>query len=919
MRTSSPQGDGSWRSQGSRRGRPRGRDIFGTPEVQEVDEVMVDEGVQAGPSGFLMPPPQSRHSRATSLNDMEVASTTTRKRPGYFSAREEDLDPLEMDIDEFVSPARKKQRISVQGPKFASLWEPSRRENWPLAFDPDGTKKEEKVEVKDDDLERVKNELKGLESPAFKLPPSARKDKESNAMQEDQPSPSKPPTKSSETESPFKFEFTKPPASKSSVFGGEKKESNFKPTAVEDVEESKGKESPSKTSEFMQSILSEGKRSPQEQKGETTGSGKHKENGVQQTTSSQSETQTTVPTFSFSQPPSQSTFGGFSQKSPTLPPSEPKPATNGFKFGSDSASTGFSGLGTQTKPTTSTFSFTPSTSNTQKEADKPSSLPVEPSEPSLSASTQSVNGSKDNKTAAGAIEESKPAFAFNFAKPATEEPKKENVPAPVTAAPAFGSSTGGFQFGSSTSKPETETSKPLFGAPATTIATTTAPTTNDTTKDPEPAPTQSFGSFGSAMSTSFKFGQPTAQQSQPPAEEPPKKESPPVAAASAVPQELDDGMDITDSPPASRTASIAGLAPSSFKFPIPTSNPTAAASSTVEASKGPTFPFNTSAPVFNAGTSGQINGMPEKPAIASFSFGAPAPPATAEEKKPTAPGTPAFTFGGTTSTPSFGGFGSAFSKKEVSTTEKKPAGGSGFGFGSNVSTPTFGQPVKPVETKPLFGGGQSSVPTFGGNSAPVFGGAGFGASTKPQGLTSPPVQVSSPAPSTGFNFSFNTGGNAPTFGGLSTSAANPPTFGNAPTTTGPAPAFNPAPFTFGGSAAAAPINNPFASQPQQVTSPAAFPSISSAPVSPQNPQLSAFPPVQSPFGAPQNMFGNNPAAAANPGFQFSGQNALPASPIFTLGSSSMQRSSSDAGPNNASPGGRRIAQPGRRRLNRGGR
>jgi hypothetical protein len=38
--------------------------------------------------------------------------------------------------------------------------------------------------------------------------------------------------------------------------------------------------------------------------------------------------------------------------------------------------------------------------------------------------------------------------------------------------------------------------------------------------------------------------------------------------------------------------------------------------------------------------------------------------------------------------------------------------------------------------------------------------------------------------------------------------------------------------------------------------------------------------------------------------------------MFTLGSSQMQRSSSDAGPNNASPSGRKFAQPGRRRLNR---
>ena len=55
----------------------------------------------------------------------EGDGTLRRKRPGYFSAREEDLDPLEMDIDDFVTPLRKKQRTSVslhQGPKFAALW-----------------------------------------------------------------------------------------------------------------------------------------------------------------------------------------------------------------------------------------------------------------------------------------------------------------------------------------------------------------------------------------------------------------------------------------------------------------------------------------------------------------------------------------------------------------------------------------------------------------------------------------------------------------------------------------------------------------------------------------------------------------------------------------------------------------------------
>ena len=118
MRTSSPQG--SMRSQGGR-GRPRGRDVF-------------DEGVQTGPAGLLAPPPVD--SRGMSVERNEREDTPRRKRPGYFSAREEDLDPLDMDVEDFITPAKKKQRLSVQsGPKFAALWEPSKRENWPLGDD----------------------------------------------------------------------------------------------------------------------------------------------------------------------------------------------------------------------------------------------------------------------------------------------------------------------------------------------------------------------------------------------------------------------------------------------------------------------------------------------------------------------------------------------------------------------------------------------------------------------------------------------------------------------------------------------------------------------------------------------------------------------------------------------------------------
>src|SRR5205814_997470 len=100
--------------------------------------------------------------------------------PGYFSAREEDLDPLEMDVDYFIPHARKKQRTSIslhQGPKFAALWDPSRRENWPLPDEIEKDQQHQQEEKKKDlERERVEDELRGLQSPAFKLPPSARKE-----------------------------------------------------------------------------------------------------------------------------------------------------------------------------------------------------------------------------------------------------------------------------------------------------------------------------------------------------------------------------------------------------------------------------------------------------------------------------------------------------------------------------------------------------------------------------------------------------------------------------------------------------------------------------------------------------------------------------------------------------------------------
>ena len=206
----SPAATGSLRSQRTSQ-RPRGRDVFET-EVQEVDEPMVDEQVKVD-TGFHVPPSPSSH-----------ITPLRRKRPGYFSAREEDLDALDMEIDD-VTPARKKQRLNTR-PKFASLLDPSRRENAPLR---DGEDVKMVYTPHDEELELVKSELKALESPAFILPPSARKGtprKEDDLMDMEQDSP----TKGGEKE--FTFQFGKG----NSTVEITVPESNFEPTTVEDGE-----------------------------------------------------------------------------------------------------------------------------------------------------------------------------------------------------------------------------------------------------------------------------------------------------------------------------------------------------------------------------------------------------------------------------------------------------------------------------------------------------------------------------------------------------------------------------------------------------------------------------------------------------------------------------------------------------------
>ena len=911
MRTASP--GGSWRSQdgATMRGRrPRGRDVFGTPEVQEEEynEPMIDEATQTGngATGLLLPPP----SRGESMSDVD--STPRRKRPGYFSAREEDLDPLEMDLDDFV-PARKKQRTSVsipQGPKFAALWDPARRENWPLGESDEviAKKVQEEMEQRDrEERQRVKEVLKDLENPAFNLPPSARKEKTRTEMDGllEQESPTKqgnegdikfafsnvgkkneefkfelpkktasPPKGVENGSNAFSFDFTNPPTSP------KKAADDFKlslPTSPpKSTTEPEPKDTPSKTSTFMQSILGNAPSKTSAEENMEDIPSNPKENGIK-SPEIPSQSQSSPSKFQFSLPPSQSTIGGLSQESSN----GEKPAMNGgFKFGSFGGSTSFSA----TKQTTSPAHEEP----------KPINPPVAVETPKftfgMSKPVEDVKETtKPDATEKPVEAKSAPTFNFGSSQLKTDVPtmpvfNAQASPNKETTAPTFGTSVGLGGFGSAFKKSDSDKPKPLFGAPS------ISPSTNGTTAKPPPAPTESPAVaprpvFGSGI-TGFTFGKTTPAPAEPPKEEPP----PPPASAPSAPQDLDESMDITDSPPASRAPSFAGIqsdVPSQFPA-FPTSAPTSAPA---------TAPAEAPKLSFNFGTTGtsQVNGT-EKPTLPSFQFssGPAAPPA---EKKT------GFTFGAAAANttfgspapspaPAFGGFAAAFPpKKEEAPAEPTKPVEKPFTFGSTTTAPVFGSTVvNPPEQKAFGAQTTTTAPIFGGNASNVFGNTPAFPSNPP---TSAPV--SSPSSAGAFTFNFNAPApNASSFG------SGGSTFSFTPTT--------------------APVSNPFSNPAPSVTSPpvTGFPGISSAPVSPQNQQLPTFPSVQSPFGQPQqqsqNLFGASTAPAADTNFQFA-QN-IPPSPIFTLGSSQMQRSSSDAGPsNNISPSGRRFAQP-RRRLNR---
>jgi hypothetical protein len=912
MRTASPAG--SFKSQqASARSRPRGRDVF--------DEEMIDEAVQTTPQ-LLLPPPASD---TASMKDVEDSSPR-RKRPGYFSAREEDLDPLEMDIDDFITPARKRQKTSVslhQGPKFAALWEPSRRESWPLS-------EESKVQEEKKDFEereRVKEELKDLQSPAFKLPPSARKEK-FNLMDVEQPSPTRgdenggsafkfttEKRETKDTDDVFKFSMPSTNPKKSVGDGSPSTKFSFpkpstRPTKTADEssipkfqlpisvptldlsypEKSKSEEdpkqngSPSKTSTFMETVLLE--KAPEDQMDDIpTMSEKKTETGVK---SPEIESQSSL--FQFSTGPTQSTFGGMSQESSKLA------VNGGFNFGKDGT-----GFGIKT-----------TVSSAPEAMAKNTTEPVQTQTFNFGLPKKNVEESQSEKPAVEKLAETNPV-TFNFGLPKVDvsapplfgniasEPKKD-----ATAIPVFNDSNVAAEpkrdhvgnpsvlgrFGGAFNKSESENSKPTFGGTSSqtpsislfgsTSAPTNPPTANGNVNGAENAPAAPI--FGTGISSGFKFGNTTQLATAPEAS---KKEvtPPPTVPATAIPQDLGDSMDITDSPPTTRTTSMIGDIPSQFPV-FPTSGPTS------------TPRLSTEAPKFNFG---QTNITAEKPTLPSFGFN------TTEEKKPTT-GFPAPTFGSAVnppfgpaspappSAPVFSNFGT-FPKKEK-TNEKVVEKSFPFQpIASTSAVPNFGAPA-PTNTNSLFGS-QTTAPLFGSATSSLFGNTPAFPSNSQPSITSPPAPVTSPPSAPQFSFNF------------------------------PAPTSNaPQPFGSGNSffSQNPPINNPFSSNPPAgAASPAAFPGINSAPVSPQNHQLPTFPSViQNQFGSSQSsgsLFGSSstPAAASAPPPNFStfAQN-LPAAPIFTLGAADMQRSSSDAGPNSGTPGSRKIAHPGRRRPHRRG-
>ena len=556
-------------------------------------------------------------------------------------------------MDDFITPARKKQRTSIslhQRPKFAALWEPSRRENWPL---PEMEDKQEDIGRKDvEERERIKSELKDLESPAFKLPPSARKETAPSMDIVEQLSPtkaveeetgdlkfsfSKPPASPPKTETnTFNFSVSKPPASPPKTetngfkFGfsdpstsptkaTESSARNFSfsippasptkptekdnkstfqfpiPTASVNIlspesankdEEPIANGSPSKTATFMQSILSE--KAPESQMEETP----EKPNGVK----SLEITQSSVPQFPFSFPPMQSSSGAMSRETSNGGQST---VNGGFKFGSD---TGFSGFSPST--------LKPTPSSPPKETANVTSPPVEPTKFNFGM-RKAVEEPKIELPVETSAEK-KPASSFNFGQPKTESHAATVFSATTEvkkdATSVFGTPGGLGRFGGAFNKPEAEKSKPVFGATSPVVTPSELPVTNGTVKGPETkAPV-----FGSSISSGFNFG--TNVNTAEPKKEP---APPPIVPATAVPQELDESMDITDSPPTARNAPMPGAIPP--LFPFPTSAPTSAPTTT-EPPK-PAFIF------------GHTNGAAEKPSLPSFGF------APTEEKKT---GFPAF-------------------------------------------------------------------------------------------------------------------------------------------------------------------------------------------------------------------------------------------------------------------------------------
>jgi hypothetical protein len=993
MRTASPGAgmNGSYRSQdgGKMRSHPRGRDVFGTPEVQEQvtvdDDAMVDE--QNSPAGLLLPPP----SRGSMMNDVD--ETPRRKRPGYFSAREEDLDPLEMDVEDFIMPARKKQKSSGistslhQGPKFAALWEPSRRENWPLGeVDEDANRVQEQSQRKEDEeRERIKNNLMDLESPAFKLPPRTREEKDTASMDIEQSTPTKAPEKDDDG---FKLQFSKTPAipskpaekdtsgstlqdpkpllnplkpiengpasnapqlteqstgpiappkpvEKSSetmfqssqsigfLFGSPKAETSTMPSTSEVP---KPIASPSKIATTIEAIPSD--KFPNAM--EIPVVGVLKEPGVETGKVTETQLQSSVPVFPFNLAPSQGTLSGISQETSNVV-ADKSEATAGLKFGGSTS--GFSGVGSPGF----TFKLTSAPpAPPPNESMKVTSLFTAPVfEFGTSQQSEAPKPVDIVDTTKPAEIKANPAFGFD-----KTEPKQESAPVSVPSiditeskkeplvAPALSGPSGFGSFGSAFTKSEPEKSKELFGVPASENKLATDGALNGI--NPAQSLLHSASTFGTGVTSGYKFGRPTETLA-------PKKEAtPPPIPASIISQEVDDSMDITDSPPASRSLPFTGL-PSDVpsRLPVfPTSAPTSAPSNTVEPPK-PTFQFGTT-------TDGQVNGTTDKPVVQTFKFGAP----TEKNSGFSAPTFGASTnppFGATTSSPSpagFGGFGGAFTKKDETKESQKPAE-KPFFAANTPTVPVFAAPApsNPTESNPVFGG--STTAGFG-NTAPTFGNtnafppATQSTTTLPPTITSPPT-----APTFAPTFSAPASNAPQSFGSGSTFSFTSTAPINNPFTSNPAPAAataatfqganstpvnnmftsNSAPVatisaTFQGANPAS-VNNPFTSNPTPAaTTPATFQGANSAPVSPQNQQLTTFPGVQPQFGAaPQSTGSFGGTTIPSNAFQFS--QTIPQSPIFTLGSSQMQRTSSDTGPNNASPGGRKIAQP-RRRLNRRG-